>query len=202
MSVDEDLLMDLFEQTRAASTRLESVINAVIGDVPTVESYRQLLVCTYGLEAPLESAIAYTPRLRQHYQLQPQVGELVRDLLALGMRPSAIAALEQSAITPFVDVSTALGWIYLYERSRLHHPLMRARIVRALPEVESATSYLGTDEVVVTTRWDGFMAVLERAIASDIVEQTVHVSAVQAYLHAIEWYGARSGAARDRAGAL
>src|SRR5262245_33628187 len=62
----------------------------------TREQYKTHLVRMYGLEAPLESALAYTPHLViADRRERGRTGLLVLDLLALGITPAKITALPQ-----------------------------------------------------------------------------------------------------------
>src|SRR5690349_14082127 len=88
----------------------------------TRERYKTTLMLIYGFEAPVESALAYTPQLViADRRERNRSGLIIQDLLALGMSPHRLAVLPQCQITPFADPTQALGWKYVIERpTQLH----------------------------------------------------------------------------------
>src|SRR6185503_16636101 len=83
----------------------------------TREQYKSLLMRIYGFEAPIESALAYTPHLVvADRRERTRSGLVVQDLLALGITPSNITRLPQcAAVASFADPGEALGWKYVIE---------------------------------------------------------------------------------------
>src|SRR5262245_21443818 len=65
--------------------------------------YRRMLARTYGLEGPLEAAVAYTPMISTLADLRRcfATGQLAEDLLVLGLKPGELAKLPQCMIAPF-----------------------------------------------------------------------------------------------------
>src|SRR5438093_1431948 len=59
--------------------------------------YVDQLLATYGFEAPLEAALAYTPHLRSVIDLRARsrAGLLAQDLLALGFSAAGLATVPQ-----------------------------------------------------------------------------------------------------------
>jgi heme oxygenase len=119
----------------------------------------------YGFEAPLEGACAYTPQLSRVIEARQlrRSGLIAQDLLALGMAPVTVAAIPQCfAITPFKAVPEALGWLYVVERSRLHHDQVRRHLQGRMRDVARACTYLGVFDDV-PDHWQRFGRTLERA---------------------------------------
>src|SRR5436305_14446530 len=91
---------------------------------PSEREYRDHLVLVYGFEAPLEAALAMTPRVSLVIDLRERARAswIVQDLLSLGLRPAKLARMPHChGIVPFRDVPEALGWLYVVERSTRHH---------------------------------------------------------------------------------
>jgi hypothetical protein len=106
-------------------------------------AYLNHLLAVYGFHAPLESALAMTPRLPLVVDLRDRARTswIVQDLLLLGLRPAKIARLPQcSSIMPFRDAEEALGWLYVVELGARHHDAVRANVAFELPM--APTSYL------------------------------------------------------------
>lgn len=115
----------------------------------TPYDYQSLLVQTYGFEAPVEAALALTPRLSLMVDLRSRARSswIIQDLLALGLRPAKLARLPQcTKVVPFRDIAEALGWLYVVERSTMHHRSLGDRIAALLPA--APRSYLSADGYV------------------------------------------------------
>src|SRR5262249_15472239 len=82
--------------------------------VPTVtkRQYIEHLIRVYGVEAPLEAALRYTPGLSALVDLRSRVrsGLIVQDLMWLGMGAGRIAALSQPFVA-FSSPSWRPGWV-------------------------------------------------------------------------------------------
>src|SRR5262245_46107069 len=122
------MLTRLDLQTRAYHASVDACWLDLLEPGVTRDQYRRQMIRVYGFEAPLESALAYTPHLviadrRERHRS----GLIAQDLLALGVKPSSITALAQcSWIEPFADPTEALGWKYVAERhTQLHSAIMR-----------------------------------------------------------------------------
>jgi heme oxygenase len=112
----------------------------------TPYGYQSLLVQAYGFEAPVEAALALTPALSRMIDLRGRARSswIIQDLLALGLRPAKLARLPQCTdVVPFRDVAEALGWLYVVERSTMHHRALAARIAAVLPA--APLTYLTAD---------------------------------------------------------
>lgn len=183
--------MSIFGATRDHHARLDQLVlqPLLVADL-TPDHYRAHLIRIYGFEAPLDAALAYTPQLATVYEPRPRTGLLVRDLLFLDMRPAQIATLPQCGIEPFASVGQALGWAYVLERSRLHQPMVSARVVERLPDV--SCEYLCRDEIGVAARWDEFAASLQRYAGTSGDRDVLVDGAVSAFAWAIDWFASAS----------
>lgn len=188
VEANADVLMTLFIETRAHRANVEEVFHGLVGGHLTLPRYREALGLIYGFEAPLEAALAYTPGLSTILDPPRRSGLIVRDLLALELRPGEIAVLPQCGIAPFASPAIALGWLYVYERFRLQHPIVCARVLEQLPDARGASEYFCTDEVEAGRRWDQFTSALERFPTSDADRKIIVEAAIDAFTKAAEWY--------------
>ena len=117
----------------------------------TRDQYKSVLMRIYGFEAPLESALVYTPHLVvADRRERTRSGLIVQDLLALGITPGKITALPQCAgIVPFEDPEEALGWKYVIERPTQLHSAIKRNVLSRVPEVANACAYLSDRKSVV-----------------------------------------------------
>src|SRR5690348_2296810 len=114
MERSSTMLDRLDRETRAHHPDADSPWVSLLSTGLTRARYIDHLVAVYGFEAPLEAALALTPRARPVWQLRrrSRAGRLVQDLLALGLTPSHIARLPQCAsFALFRDACEALGWV-------------------------------------------------------------------------------------------
>ncbi len=121
----------------------------------TKQRYKQHLVRVYGFEAPLESALAYTPQLVLADRLDRiRSGLIAQDLLALGVSPAKVTALPQcEGVSSFADPAEALGWKYVIERPTQHHDSIRRNIQSRLDDSRHATAYLSAYNGCAAARW-------------------------------------------------
>ncbi|NVB81675.1 MAG: biliverdin-producing heme oxygenase [Kofleriaceae bacterium] len=146
--------------------------------------YLRRLVAVYGFEAPLESALAYTPHLPLLVDLRrrQRAGYIAQDLLALGLSASEIAELPQCVpMAPFSSALEALGWLYVSERETLLHDRIRTRVLEAMPDLRHATAYLSAYDGVVGARWQELGAVIDRVVRSSRMLDEVIVAAHAAF---------------------
>lgn len=183
-----DVLMTLFIETRELRAHVEDAFHGLLGGRLTLARYRDALGRIYGFEAPLEAAFAYTPGLSVILDPPRRSGLIVRDLLALEMRPGEIANLPQCGIAPFASPAIALGWMYVYERFRLQHPIVSARLLELVPDARGAIEYFCTDEVEAGRRWDQFASALERHPRSQAERSAIVEAALDAFGTAASWY--------------
>lgn len=189
------MLTRLELETRPYHVVADRVWRGLVDGTLTPATYMHQLVRVYGLEAPLEAALAYTPQLPIEIDVRGRArsGFIVRDLLALGIPASAIAAIQQCMIAPFHNPGEALGWLYVAERCALDHDGIRRHIVGRFPRLEGATSYLAsTDE----GRWISFIVALEKlSRARPQVQQQILAGACEGFRRAVGWLHGREVAA-------
>jgi heme oxygenase len=129
----------------------------------TLEQYKALLISIYGFEAPVESALAYTPHLViADRRERTRTALIVQDLLALGITPGKITALPQcNSIAPFNDPAEALGWKYVIERPTQLHSAIKRNVVSRVADVANACSYLSSCDGIAAGRWQQFGLLLD-----------------------------------------
>ena len=163
-------LLRLNLETRSFHEAADAGWLALLGEGVTRDDYIDQLVTTYGFEAPLESALAYTPNLSLFLEARrrARAGLVVADLLALEMPPLAISNLPlYFPLAPFSSPLEALGWIYVSERMTLLHDRVRRHLLDTLPEVRDACAYLAAYDKITGARWSELGHVLERAAPSE-----------------------------------
>jgi heme oxygenase (biliverdin-IX-beta and delta-forming) len=141
-----------------------------------VPDYLGVLVRTYGVIAPFESACRYMPGLARivDFKQLMRAGLIAQDLLSLGLSPLQVATVPQCpSITMFRGMPEALGWLYVIERSTLLQNSVRRHLQRHL-EVDNACAYLAAYEGHVNDHWNAFGRVLDRighdaATANEII---------------------------------
>ena len=180
--------MSLFVETRPYHAGVDEVLRSLItGDVD-IDDYTDTLIRIYGFEAPLEAALAYTPGFHAVFDIERRSGLIVRDLLALGLRPSQLTALPQCGIAPFPNPAVAMGWLYMHERFRLQHPVAYHRLIERLPQTHLASGYFCRDEIALGSRWGEFAAALEQIARDPKDRRLVLDAAKDAYRRAEDWY--------------
>ena len=159
--------------------------------VPSVDQqdYVDHLVKIYGFEAPLDSALRYTPGLNALIDLRARTrtGLLAQDLMRLGMSASQIARLPQRFIA-FSDAIDALGWMFVVERSALRHGGVLRYLVEHIPEINRASSYLAAYDAATGNRWSELGAALDSVgSAPSVVHQLVR-AANQGFQALRDWF--------------
>jgi heme oxygenase len=155
---------------------------------PTIHdrAYVNQLAVTYGFEAPLEGAFAYTVGLHEVIALRQRcrAGLIAQDLLAMGVAPAKLACVPHAAIMPFVEIGDALGWMYMVERATLLHDEVRRSVVQRLPHAVRATSFLCATGTVASVRWQTLGAALDRfaPVMTHVVD-----AALEAFRYWVEW---------------
>lgn len=176
------LRLDLETQSHHATA--DQAWLSLVGHDLTKWQYLRRLVAVYGFEAPLESALAYTPSLPLLIDLRrrQRAGYIAQDLLALGLSASEIAELPQCVpMAPFGGVLEALGWLYVSERGTLLHDRIRTRVLEAMPDLVHATSYLSAYEGMVRARWQELGSVIDRVVRSERMLDEVIIGAQAAF---------------------
>jgi heme oxygenase len=168
MSHGDNLLLQLNRATRRWHPDADDPWLQLLRPAVTRAEYLEQLQRMYGFEAPLEGACQYTPKLASSIEVRHlrRAGLLAQDLLALGMRPSELAALPQCfSITPFKHLEEALGWLYVVERTTLLYDQIFRHLVHRLPEVEPACAYLSMFDAPSSAHWERFGRTLDRFVS-------------------------------------
>lgn len=153
-------------------------------------NYIRQLVLTYGFEAPIESALSYTPGLVNIIKLRERArsGLLAQDLLALGLSPVQLTELPQCfSIMSFDDVAEALGWLYVVERATLQHDLVGNNVVHRIPAARKATSYLAASGSSALTRWQALGRALDRNAPTPAIADRIATAADRAFRQLHTW---------------
>jgi heme oxygenase len=183
--------LDCIEQaTRAYHAGADAPWLALMSSSLREQAYVRHLAITFGFEAPLEGAFAYTRGLDDVIPVRKRVraGLIAQDLLALGVSPAELSHLPQCpAIAPFVEVSDALGWMYLIERATLLHDGVRRSVAQRLPRAAHATSYLCAAGSVAGVRWQSFGAALDAVTDEAPIADRIADAAKQAFRYWLEW---------------
>lgn len=157
------MLTRLDAATRDFHAELDAYWLDLMAQGVTADRYQEQLVRVYGFEAPLESALAYTPNfvVADRRDLT-RSGLIVQDLMALGMKPAAASRLPQCLdISPFRDSSEALGWWYVSERqSQLYNGIKR-HLVSRFPQLAPACMFLSSYDGIAAARWQQLGTVLD-----------------------------------------
>ncbi len=193
-------LLRLNLETRAHHAAADEGWLALLSPAAQRYDYVRQLIATYGFQAPLEAALAYTPRLHLALELRERTraGLLAQDLLALGLKASEIATLPQCfPIAPFGNPTEALGWMYVTERATLLHDSIRRYVVAKVPDAARACAFLSAYEGIASARWLELGRVLDRVVTTERAIDELIASAHAGFRCAIEWSrGAVSSYAR------
>ncbi|HEY5920958.1 MAG TPA: biliverdin-producing heme oxygenase, partial [Kofleriaceae bacterium] len=156
----------------------------------TREQYMTVLTKIYGFEAPIESALAYTPQLIvRDRRERMRSGLIVQDLLSLGITPSKIAALPQcDSIGPFDDPAQALGWKYVIERPTQLHSAIKRNIVSRIADVANACAYLSSCDGIAAPRWQQFGLLLDEVSKRPGATDRILSAAKTAFTAMSEWF--------------
>jgi heme oxygenase len=154
--------------------------------------YVARLALVYGFEAPLESALAYTPNLRLAIDIRSRIraGLVAQDLITLGLTPSEVADLPQCfPMAPFGSPLEALGWLYVSERTTLQHDAVYKNVVGRMPEIAKATAYLSVYDGIVGLRWQELGSAFDRFVRTSRALDEVIAGAHSAFRCLATWAG-------------
>jgi heme oxygenase len=184
------LLSRLEHESRFAHADADAVWRELLARDVTVGRYMQLLVRVYGLEAPIEAALAYTPDIGRLVDLRARVrsGLIASDLLALQLTAAQIAVLPQCMLGPFADAAEALGWIYVLERATTLHDTVRRHVVSCAPALANATTYLSACNGARPSRWRELVRALDQHARPLLVQARVLAGARDAFRRTLEWF--------------
>jgi heme oxygenase len=152
------------------------------------ERYRDFLVRSFGFEAPLESACVLTPGLASHAATsRPRSRYIAQDLLDLGVPPEKLLELEACRLSPFRDLSQALGWVYVAERNVVTNSLCHRQLAKLVPELAAHASYLNCYGAATEARWHRFGLALDRT-AEQADPERITVAAVETFELLLRWF--------------
>lgn len=154
-----------------------------------VSDYLGVLVRTYGIVAPFESACMYSSgkRLLPDFTYVMRAGLIAQDLLNLGLSPLQVATIPTCAsIALFRTRTEALGWLYVVERATLLQDGVRRHLLSNL-RVENACSYIAAYEGRVSEHWLAFGRQLDRAAPDATTANEIILSACDAFATCREW---------------
>jgi heme oxygenase len=157
-----------------------------------VADYVRVLIRLYGLVAPFESACKYTPGLARLVDFRQLIraGFIAQDLLSLNMGPAQVSDIPTCpSLTIFRTPQEAVGWLYVVERSMLLQDGVRLHLVKQLPHVEHACTFLTSYEGRGTEQWTAFGRVLERVGAQQAATDEIVAAATSAFATATSWLG-------------
>ena len=190
MSAVDSVLMQLNQATRRWHAGADEPWLELLRSDVTRRDYVGQLVRMYGFEAPLEGACAYTPQLSRVIEMRQltRAGLIAQDLLALGVSAGTLAAAPQCrSITTFKDVPAALGWLYVVERSTLHHDQVRRHLLRRVGSVENACGYLSMFERT-PDHWQRFGRTLDRVATTPEVTSQIIEAAHAGFACMQQWF--------------
>ena len=193
MQNPSSMLTRLNMETRGEHSLADAPWLDLMGLEVTRARYLGHLVAIYGYEAPIETALALTPRINMLLPLRERCrsGLIVQDLLALGMSPSSIARLPQCTVTvPFRDPAEALGWMYVVERATLLHDAVRRYLEGRLPGGTGTYEYLSAYQGVASTRWLELGRVLDEVAAASQAADLIVAATHTAFRCLRDWFSA------------
>lgn len=156
----------------------------------TRDQYKSTLMRIYGFEAPIESALAYTPNLViADRRERTRSALIVQDLLALGSSASKITALPQCpGVGPFGDPAEALGWKYVIERPTQLHGAIKRNVLARIPDVANACSYLSACDGIAAARWQQFGLLLDDVAKRPGASERLVTAATAAFTMLVDWF--------------
>lgn len=183
-------MQKLDEETRDLHADVDAYWLDLMASGVTKESYRLQLARTYGFEAPLESALAYTKQLIiPDRRDRSRSGLIAQDLLALGVSPSKLASLPQcNNIAPFDDPAEALGWKYVVERPTQLHSAIKRNVVSRVSDSANAIAYLSLYDGIAAARWQQLGLLLESVAKRPGAERTMIDAAKTAFKLMAAWF--------------
>jgi heme oxygenase len=167
------VLARLFSETSRIQARIDE---GMFGDLefPTTAGYRRFLCLFYGFQAPLENALAKTPKLDPELlEVRSKAGRLAHDLMSIGLtrHEHVLLARRRADIPTLESPAQALGWMYATERLMLQVEPLRIRLEVEMPVVMAlAHQFLYTYVNTAELRWRQFGALLDRTAKTHDVE--------------------------------
>jgi heme oxygenase (biliverdin-IX-beta and delta-forming) len=184
------MLMRLNVETRAQHPDADFPWLDLMSTTASRQRYVDHLVAVYGFEAPVEAALALTPRLHEVIAIRPRArsGFIVEDLLALGITPSKLARMPVCReILPFREPAEALGWLYVIERGTLLHEAVRFHLAARMPGVAS-WSYLSAYGGIAGERWLELGAALDAFAITPASADAIIAAALAGFRRQRDWF--------------
>lgn len=157
----------------------------------TRDDYVAYLTRVYGFLAPLETALGEVEGLRPILDVhaRSKTGQLVADLLALGMTLEQIAEIPQCLTIPaFRGPAAALGWLYVAERPTLAGPVLLRHVAMRLPaEAHSASRYLSSYAGTVGTMWRELGQAMDLFATTNVLADRVVAAACEGFRALNRW---------------
>lgn len=162
----------------------------------TREQYKRHLAHVYGFEAPIESALAYTPQLVVADRLdRTRSGLIAQDLLALGVPPAKITALPHCKdVGTFTDPAQALGWKYVIERPTQLHAAIKRNLVMHVSDCANAVAYLSVYDGYAPARWHQLGMLLDEVAKRPQAGDRIVETARAAFACLSSWHAERKDA--------
>jgi heme oxygenase len=184
----------LDRETRAFHADAERGWHGLQDSGATRDNYVQQLMVTYGIEAPFETACAYTPGLSDVIDLRGRSRCLLitQDLLMLGCAADDVKAIRCKDLAPFQDAAEALAWLYVIERPTLFYADVREELLSRFVDLKRATAYLAAYEGTVSKRRAELGIALDQLCVSDKVCKRVVETARAAFSVLVDWQRASS----------
>lgn len=156
----------------------------------TRDVYRDLLVRIYGFEAPIETALSYTPHLVIGDRRERiRSGLIAQDLLALGLSQRKVTALPLcSSIAVFADPAEALAWKYVIDRPTQLHNAIKRNLLAQIDDVANACSYLSACDGIAAARWQQFALLVDDVAKRPGAADRMVAAAHQAFEAMRQWF--------------
>lgn len=181
----------LASETRIHHVDADTDLDGLFRNDVTSTHYLMFLMRAYGFEAPLESALAMTPKLELMLDLRVRArsGFLAQDMMALSLRPAEVTDLPLCFTIPqFRSIAEAMGWLYVAERTTLAHNVIRRHLMTRLPlEMEIASSYLSSYDGIVGKRWQELGAAFDQVAQQPAIAERIIQAACDAFRARRSW---------------
>lgn len=184
------ILTKLDVETRPYHAAIDAKWLDLMASGVTRQQYKEQLARVYGFEAPIESALAYTPNLVvPDRRERTRSGLIAQDLLALGVSPAMVTALPQCReVNQFKNPVEALGWKYVVERPTQLHSAIKRNIVARVADSAHACSYLSACDGVAPARWQQLGMLLDEVAQKHRAESDIIEAARAAFACMAKWY--------------
>lgn len=184
------MLDRLDAETRAFHIQADHAWLSMMTTTVTPGRYAEELMRTYGFEASVEAALAFSRPLQRVFDV-PRVtrsGLIAQDLLSLGFGAGQVARLPQChTIMPFTTATEAFGWTYVIERATLLHDALYKHLSVQLAECGDAFSYLDVSRRGAAGRWKALGTALDEFTDTREVSDRIIEAANAAFVALLRW---------------